>query len=246
MFLSDEILPEPFTLLSNPVRLRDRPNRALRALLNQPKNPYTDAEIQRMLDHCRPMNEKTYESYYGKLKVVQIRRVLVNCDGDDLADFIEISHHTGLRISDVAGFHIDRLTANGEVNLRCAKNGQWVSVWIPEFVRAMIRHRAKVFGPVIFGEFRSIDSACEKWRRRLNKLWAASGPWVSKPCHHRFRHTFVRRLLQSGVSLRRVSELIGDTEDVIEQCYSQWMPERQEALTRDLERAFANAPRFKR
>jgi hypothetical protein len=46
-----------------------------------------------------------------------------------------------------------------------------------------------------------------------------------------FRHTFVRLLLQRGVSPCDVADLIGDTEDVVLEHYARWVPERQERLT---------------
>jgi site-specific recombinase XerD len=241
MFVEDEVIE------ANPVRQTSRKNRALHLSLDScpPKNPYTDQELERMLNSCRSvLDHQTRNCRSGN--VIQIRKLSLDYGGDDLADFIEISSYTGLRISDVTGFHIDRLTEAGEVKIRCLKNGKWVAVWIPEFLRAVIRRRAAQAGPFIFGAYQDLEFACVKWRRRLNKLWKAAGPWSSKPTHHRFRHTFVRRLLEHGVSVRRISELIGDTEKVIEESYSQWMPERQAALSRDLERAFANAPRFHR
>jgi integrase len=57
------------------------------------------------------------------------------------------------------------------------------------------------------------------------------------PHPHRFRHTFVRLLLQHGVSTADVAELIGDTEEMVRKHYARWVPERQERLTRILQEA---------
>ena len=45
-------------------------------------------------------------------------------DGQDLADFISVSVYTGLRISDVCTFRIDRLQAHRECRIRTTKNGR--------------------------------------------------------------------------------------------------------------------------
>lgn len=52
--------------------------------------------------------------------------------GQDLADFISLSMYTGLRISDIATFHTDRLLASGECHVRTTKTGRKVYTWIPE------------------------------------------------------------------------------------------------------------------
>ncbi len=60
---------------------------------------------------------------------------------------------------------------------------------------------------------------------------------------HRFRHTFARILLErSGVTVRDVAELLGDTEDMIRRHYASWVPERQERLTAVLKEAFREKP----
>lgn len=228
-FVEDESIP------TNPARIKTHANRAMRD--GGQKNPYTDEELLRMLEGCRKMQAT-------KSKVVEIRQA--GFTGDDLADFIEVSCWTGLRISDVATFDIDRLTKDGEVKLRCHKNGNWISVWIPEWLRAIIQRRAKTVGPRIFGDYRDIQRACEKWRRRLVTLWKRTGPWSTPATHHRFRHTFVRRLLEQEVSPALVAELIGDTEQMVRRSYSGWIKSRQQAATQILEKAFADAPRYHR
>jgi integrase len=166
--------------------------------------------------------------------------------GEDLADFIQISYFTGLRISDGATFDISRLTPAGEVKLRATKNGNCVSVWIPEWLRSTIRVRAGRIGPRIFGEHTTTDInvITDVSRRKLNALWAKAGPWEQKPTHHRFRHTFVRILLEHHVPPSVIAELVGDTEQMIRKHYSAWMPKRQENIRRMLAEAFRDVPRF--
>jgi integrase len=168
--------------------------------------------------------------------------------GHDLADFISISVYTGLRISDVATFHIDRVLGNGECHVRTTKTGRKVYTWIPDWLQTRIRGRAGIHGPLIFGTHRTTDInvITDIWRRKLNRLWDLCGPWKEKPTPHRFRHTFARILLQKpGVTERDVAELLGDTEEMVRKHYSAWMPERQARLTKVLKDAFDEKPKPK-
>ena len=82
-----------------------------------------------------------------------------------------------------------------------------------------------------------MDTVTDLWRRKLAKVWALCGEWEEPPHAHRFRHTFVRMLLQRGVSPADVAELIGDTESILLKHYARWVPERQERLTKILQQA---------
>jgi integrase len=72
---------------------------------------------------------------------------------------------------------------------------------------------------------------------------ALAGPFHEPPVPHRFRHTFVRILLERGVSVGDVAELAGDTERVLLRYYSKWIPSRQKRLTNILKDAFEGKPR---
>jgi len=199
--------------------------------------PFTDEEVNRMLKACTDQ--------YGK-RLVKWDRDVHHCPavntvanykytwtGEDLADFITLSCRTGLRISDVATFHIDRLQPDGTCKVQAMKNNKWVCVLLPVWLRERVQYRAEKFGPLIFGghaEGVSMDSITDQWRRKLNKVWALCEPWQEKPTPHRFRHTFIRYLLQDGVPVADVARLAGDTEKVIRKFYSAWMPEVQERL----------------
>ncbi|MBV9267828.1 MAG: site-specific integrase, partial [Acidobacteriaceae bacterium] len=159
-----------------------------------------------------------------------------------------VSVYTGLRISDVATFHVERLLDNGECHIRTTKTGRKVYTWIPDWLQTRIRDRAVSHGPWIFGTHRTTDInvITDIWRRKLNRLWALCGPWTEKPTPHRFRHTFARILLQKpGVTERDVAELLGDTEEMVRKHYSAWMPERQARLTKVLKDAFKEKPKPK-
>ena len=214
--------------------------------------PFSDEELKRMFDAC--------ETQYGKRSIRwsrdvhhrpaqgEIANYRYKWTGQDLADFISVSLYTGLRISDVATFHIERLLENGECQVRTTKTGRKVYTWIPEWLQTRIRARAVTHGPSIFGTHQTTDVnvMTDIWRRKLNRLWALCGPWTEKPTPHRFRHTFARILLQKpGVTERDVAELLGDTEEMVRKHYSAWMPERQARLTNVLKDAFKEKPKPK-
>src|ERR1035438_2301536 len=60
---------------------------------------------------------------------------------------------------------------------------------------------------------------------------------------HRFRHTFARIILQRGVSVRDVADLLGNSEQMVRKHYAAWIPERQERLTKILRDAFRSEER---
>jgi len=246
--LSNEwITRNPARLVKNPrARVGDGPRM-------KERSPFTDEELRRMFEAC--------EKQYGKRVIRWSRKVhhrsaeptdTVNYrykwDGQDLADFISVSVYTGLRISDVCTFHIDRLLPTGECRIRTTKNGRNVYTWVPEWLQERIRVRAKEHGPLIFGKHstRDMNVVTDVWRRKLKRLWDLCGPWPETPTPHRFRHTFARILLQRpSVTVRDVAELLGDTEEMIRRHYAAWVTERQERLTAVLKEAFDKKPRPK-
>jgi integrase len=236
----------------NPARLVRNPrSRANADPRNEERIPFSDDELKRMFEAC--------ETQYGKRRIRWSRNVhhrpaepgLVanykyRWTGQDLADFISISVYTGLRISDVSTFHIDRLRSNGECHIRTTKSGRKVYTWIPEWLQQRIRRRAEEFGPLIFGAHSTpnMNVITDIWRRKLKRLWDLCGPWPEKPTAHRFRHTFARILLQRpSVTVRDVAELLGNTEEMVRKHYAAWVSERQERLTSLLKEAFSEKPK---
>ena len=238
-------------IAKNPARLvKNQHGRDATDRRNEQKLPFTDAELQKMYDAC--------ETKYGKQEVKWSRiihhhraegeyaRFNWKWTGQDLADFISVSVYTGLRISDVSTFHIDRMKPSGEIHVRTTKSGTHVYTWVPEWLQERIRARAREHGALIFGEHQTKDLnvITDVWRRKLKKLWTLCGPWKEKPTPHRFRHTFARILLQRpGVTVRDIAELLGNSEAMVRKHYSAWIPERQERLTAVLKAAFSEKPR---
>jgi hypothetical protein len=53
----------------------------------------------------------------------------------------------------------------------------------------------------------------------------------------------VRILLERGVPLADVAELIGDTEQILRKHYAAWIPGRQDRLSKILQEAFEGKPK---
>lgn len=123
----------------NPARLLKNPRgRASSDPRQEERSPFSDEELKRMFEAS--------ETQYGKRSIRWSRKThqrpaemgltanyKYRWTGQDLADFISISVYTGLRISDVSTFRIDRLQENGECHIRTTKNGRRVYTWIPEW-----------------------------------------------------------------------------------------------------------------
>jgi integrase len=236
----------------NPARLvKNQRGRDAAERRNEQKLPFSDEELRAMYDAC--------ETKYGKQEIKWSRtihhhktegeyaRYTYKWTGQDLADFISVSVYTGLRISDVSTFRIDRMRDTGEILIRTTKAGTHVYTWVPKWLQERIRARANEIGPLIFGEHQTkdINVITDVWRRRLNNLWELCGPWKDNPIPHRFRHTFARILLERGVTIEDVAQLLGNTPAIVRKHYAAWLPDRQKRLTSILEDAFSDKPKPK-
>jgi integrase len=108
-------------LPKNPVSPDAKPPIGANRVAN--KAPYTDDELQRIIDACDKFGTVTWST----------GREQGACSGDDLKDFIWVMVYTGLRISNVGLFHIDRLKGN-EVFRRAKENGGEVFAYIPDWL----------------------------------------------------------------------------------------------------------------
>lgn len=191
------------------------------------KAPFTDDELDRILAACDGLHV-AWKNETGDGEWT----------GDDLKDLIWLMIHTGYRISDATFFDITRLLGN-QIFIRATKNGADVFAYLPNWLCARLRARAARCGPRPFlvGRSRRLESVTNTWRRRLAKAFAIAGPFEEPATPHRFRHTFARLLLQKGVSVRDVADLLGDDEATVRRHYARWVPERQDRLTQILKAA---------
>ena len=198
------------------------------------KVPFTDKELERIIATCDRVGTIRWTNDQGE----------GTWTGEDAKDFIWTLTYTGLRISDVALFDIKRLQGN-EVFLRAKKNGGDVFAYVPDWLRDRLLERANAHGRMIFivGYSRRLETVTNTWRRRLEKVFERAGHFEETPTPHRFRHTFARILLQRGVPVADVADLLGDDEDTVRDHYARWVPERQARLTKLLKEAFNDKPK---
>lgn len=207
------------------------------ASVTVPKAPFTDEELQRVYAACDKIGAPTKQGPGYRTWC-----------GEDAKDFIYLSVYTGLRISDVATFDIRKRLNGNDVFLRMHKTKRPLFTWIPTWLVDRLQARVKANGNLIFGcgVTRNAKQLCDIWRnKRLKKVFELSGPWETPAHPHRFRHTFVRILLERGVPLADVAELIGDTEQILRRHYAAWIPGRQNRLSKILQEAFEGKSRPK-
>jgi integrase/recombinase XerD len=201
-----------------------------------PKSPFSDEELESIYKAC---------DMFGPAKPGPGHR---NWTGEDVKDFVYLSVYTGLRISDIATFDITKRLDGNDVFLRMHKTKKELYTWIPDWLVNRLRDREKKHGALIFrcGVTMNMRQLTEIWRgKRLDRVFAVAGPFEEKPTPHRFRHTFVRILLEKGVPIADVAELIGDTEQTVRKSYSKWVKGRQRRLTEILKEAFDDKPKPK-
>lgn len=169
--------------------------------------------------------------------------------GHDVETFIMLLCNTGFRISDAVTFDMNRLSGTDCI-VRAIKNNQPVFTVLPDELVSRLQSLAKRNGTqrpfMMPGGSTRVATVTDLWRRKLNRVWALCGRWEQSPHPHRFRHTFVRILLQNEVSPADVAILIGDTEEMVLKHYARWVPERQARLTSILrEKLFPSVKRPK-
>jgi integrase/recombinase XerD len=202
-----------------------------------PKAPFTDDELNRIYAACDAIGAPTKPGPGHR-----------NWSGEDAKDFIFLSVYTGLRISDVATFDISKRLTGNDVFLRMHKTKKPLSTWIPDWLVMRLKARQEKHGSLIFrcGVRLNMRQLTEIWRgKRLSKVFELAGPFEENPTPHRFRHTFVRILLEKGVPVSDVAELIGDDEKTLKLHYSKWVKTRQDRLTKILREAFDDKPKPK-
>lgn len=198
------------------------------------KSPFTDEEMDRIFDAASRWKPTPWHNA-GEKGVVT---------ADMVVAFVMLSVETGLRISDAATFNVrERINADTqECFLFQHKTGKPLFTWINDDLCSRLQALAVRLGPTPFiTQSRDKDQAGDAWRERLAKVFFEAGPFPVHCTPHRFRHTFARILLQRGIKVEEVAELIGDTPDMVRRHYAQWATERQERLTAIMKAAYEDS-----
>jgi integrase len=199
----------------------------------KPKMPFTDEELDSILAAAEQWEDREWHDGRGHHGMVTREQVVA---------FILLSAETGLRISDVCQFNVaERVNMEtGDCFLRMHKTGKPLYTWINPDLCARLQALALKHGAMPFDlPSKDLQHKTEVWRdARLAKIFVAAGPFKTKPTPHRFRHTFARILLQRGVPVPDVAELIGDTPDMVRKHYAPWVPELQARLSDILKKTY--------
>lgn len=209
--------------------LRTNPAAGLRPPVEQvdPTMPYTRAEFQALLSSCEV--PKRFESETTRANRQRLKALLL------------LLRYSGLRISDALMMTPEKI-AGGRVTLYTQKTKVPVCVPLPPFVVEELGRTPATYGQFWFwGGRAGVDTTAEIWRRRLKLAGAIAG--VKGAEWHRLRDTFAVELLLQGVSIERVSVLLGHRSiRITERHYSPWVVARQAALDAEVAAAWARDP----
>jgi integrase len=197
-------------LIENPVSYDLKPPKGASRAAN--KAPFSDEEVERIIKACDGLRiEWENETGTGVWT------------GEDVKDLVWLMLYTGYRISDAAFFDMRRLDGN-QVYIRAKKNGGEVFAYVPDWLRERLVKRARYWGqrPFIIGHSERLETLTNLWRRRITRAFERAGRFEEPPTPHRFRHTFARILLQRGVPVADVADLMGDDEETIRKHYARW------------------------
>ena len=179
-----------------------------------PTLPFTDQEMEKILwaaDSIREAHPKTPEETPKKLKAL-----------------ILLMRYSGIRISDAVMFHREKLKDN-KLFLRQEKTKHPVWVPLPKNVVLALEECDEGDEYFFFRQIGKPKSAITEWQQRLKLVYNMAG--VADGHSHRLRDTFSVDLLQKGVSLETVSQLLGHTSiKTTQKHYAPWVKTRQEAL----------------
>jgi site-specific recombinase XerD len=160
---------------------------------------------------------------------------------EELAVFILVMRHCGLRISDTCLLTKDRILPDGVVRLRMEKKKNkkgvrsWVTTWLPPEVydRLVLLSLKQVKYFFCHGSTK-LSTTTDLWRRRINAVLITAGlkgEADKGESSHRFRHTFAVELLKDGESIENVSKLMGHKNvETTEDAYAAWVTARQKSL----------------
>jgi integrase/recombinase XerD len=158
-----------------------------------------------------------------------------------LRGLVLVLRYTGMRIGDAVQLRTDQINGN-KLFLYQQKAGVPVYTALPSFIVAALESIPRVSETRFFwGGSSSLDAVVGSWQKRLRTLFRLAK--VINGHAHRFRDTFAVELLLGGVSIKRVSILLGHQSiKITERHYSPWRRSRQEQVEADLQRAWDRDP----
>lgn len=185
--------------------------------------PFNDSEIATVLKACHTFNG----------------------NGDRIKALTNLMIATGLRIGDASTISRNRFVQDGDswkLELRTAKTG--TSVYI-QLQKSVVQAIEALPGKHPFWSGESTAANCASvWQEAYRKLFKHAG---IEGHPHRFRHTFAKNLLVSGVPLETVSLLLGHRKLAItERYYARFVPERQASVEAQVRKSWARTGHSKK
>jgi integrase len=179
-----------------------------------PTLPFTDQEMEKILwaaESIREAHPKIPPETPKKLKAL-----------------ILLMRYSGIRISDAVMFRRQSLKDN-KLFLRQEKTKHPVWVPLPKHVVHAVKECDDGNDYFFYKQIGKPKSAITEWQQRLKLVYEMAG--VADGHSHRLRDTFSVDLLQKGVSLETVSQLLGHTSiKTTQKHYAPWVKTRQDAL----------------
>lgn len=192
---------------------------------------------------------KAFPDSYGNTETGLTRQVYA---------FVLVMRYTGLSIGDVAGLPKSAVRGD-EIRTVRDKTEKEVYVKVPTHVIEALNCAPHDSSEYFFwsGEGK-IHTRASKWNTRLQKLFVLAGvrvgekEWNAKSLRSKkdrppmrpfsdadprwFRHSLARDLLEQGVSMEELAEILGNTPEVCQKHYSKWDIRRQARISEKLER----------
>jgi site-specific recombinase XerD len=204
---------------------RDLCSKNIPALIKAPKIvdqnevvPYTQDEMQAMIDACNTFGLHDYERKRARAIVLTLQ-------------------HTALRVSDVALMRRDRVSRNGDrwrIFLRTTKNNAPVYLPVPDVMVEAInavplpRKAGKICPWVYWNGHSKPKSQISEVSETLAAVFRESG--VADAEAHRFRHTLATELLGEGASFEEVADILGNSPEIVRKHYAKWSAKRQDRV----------------
>lgn len=177
---------------------------------NSKKRPYTEDEVNRILEAARPDRE--------------------------LETFILLLRHSGLRLSDASFLRREQLVGN-TIKVVTIKTGTAATIPIPAWLAERLQEvEPEQEGGYLFavGSLR-LATVTDYWRRKVHRILKQLG--IKKKTCHSFRHTYAGELLARGVDVQLVSRLLTHSSVTItERFYLEFIPKAQQRLESELQK----------
>jgi len=187
-----------------------------------------------------PISQEDLADLIGAIERMPTREGEKNMTHDRLHAMILLLRHTGLRIGDIVRFSTDRLRGNSAF-LHMAKTGNPLWLPLPEFLVARLKVLPLYEGKYYFAAGSAkLGTATGNARRSLRKLSKLARIRTVNP--HRFRDTLAISLLERRVPIEDVQQILGHEDvNITLRHYGNWIKERQERLTRSMEKIWGTA-----